>query len=79
VIYGVLLLVFVFILPGGVIDGIRRLRSRVLAVVPNPVWLSQLHPQSAEAVATERSFDDMAVAEPVLQEVTSPTTKETAT
>ena len=79
VIYGVLLLIFVFILPGGVIDGLRRLRARILAVVPNPVWLSQLHPQSVETVAAERSFDDMAVAEPVLQEVTSPTTKETAT
>jgi branched-chain amino acid transport system permease protein len=78
VFYGVLLLVFVFILPGGVIDGIRRLRARILVVAPNPSWLSQLHPKAAQAVANEL-FDDMAVAEPVLQQVTSQSTKETAT
>jgi len=65
VIYGVLLLIFVFVLPGGVIDGIRRLRARILVVVPNPPWLAQVSPQAAEAVA-EESFDDMAVAEPIL-------------
>jgi hypothetical protein len=37
--YGLLLLVVVFVLPGGVIDGIRRVRSRIVRVVPNPSWL----------------------------------------
>lgn len=39
VVFGILLLLSVFVLPGGVIDGIRRLRARVVAVVPNPRWL----------------------------------------
>ena len=64
VLYGVLLLVFVFILPGGVIDGIRRFRSRVLVVAPNPAWLSDVK-HGAPPVATDE-FDDMAVAEPVI-------------
>ena len=37
--YGILLLVVVFVLPGGVIDGIRRVRMRIVRVVPNPSWL----------------------------------------
>ena len=64
VIYGVLLLVFVFVLPGGVIDGIRRLRARILTVVPNPAWLSRVKPGAVPASTEE--FDDMAVAEPVI-------------
>ena len=78
VIYGVLLLMFVFILPGGVIDGIRRLRARIVVNVPNPSWLSQFRPDTADLVAATQ-FDDMTVAEPVLQQVPSETTKETAT
>jgi hypothetical protein len=37
--YGVLLLAVVFALPGGVMDGIRRLRTRIVRIVPNPSWL----------------------------------------
>ena len=33
---GALLVAFVFLLPGGVIDGLGRLRRRVLAIVPRP-------------------------------------------
>ena len=40
--YGVLLLAVVFVLPGGVIDGIRRLRTRVVRILPNPSWLSSV-------------------------------------
>jgi branched-chain amino acid transport system permease protein len=39
VFFGVLLLIAVFILPGGIIDGLRRLRARFVTVVPNPGWL----------------------------------------
>jgi hypothetical protein len=39
VLYGVLLLIVVFVMPGGVIDGIRRLRTRVVRIRPNPSWL----------------------------------------
>jgi branched-chain amino acid transport system permease protein len=37
--YGVLLLVVVFVLPGGTVDGIRRVRMRIVRIVPNPSWL----------------------------------------
>ena len=37
--FGVLLVVLVFTLPGGVIDGMRRLRVKVVRVVPRPPWL----------------------------------------
>jgi branched-chain amino acid transport system permease protein len=40
--FGVLLLLFVFVLPGGVIDGFRRLRSKLITVVPRPSWLQEL-------------------------------------
>ena len=37
--YGVLLLAVVFVMPGGIVDGIRRLRTRVVRIRPNPSWL----------------------------------------
>ena len=49
--YGVLLLAVVFVLPGGAIDGIRRLRIRIVRILPNPPWLSSV--KVAKAVATE--------------------------
>ncbi|MCU1502667.1 MAG: inner-rane translocator [Ilumatobacteraceae bacterium] len=39
VIYGVLLLIFVFVLPGGVVDGLRRAWGFVFQVIPRPMWL----------------------------------------
>ncbi len=43
VFYGILLLVFIFLLPGGVMDGIRRIKARVVMVIPNPAWLPEHH------------------------------------
>ena len=40
--FGILLLLFVFVMPGGLIDGLRRLRARVVRVVPHPAWLAQV-------------------------------------
>src|SRR6478736_7277978 len=45
VFYGILLLIAVFILPGGIIDGLRRLRARIVTIVPNPGWLRQRNSQ----------------------------------
>lgn len=50
--YGVLLLAVVFVLPGGVMDGIRRLRMRIVRILPNPSWLSSVK-WVEKAVATE--------------------------
>jgi branched-chain amino acid transport system permease protein len=44
VLFGLLLLVLVFALPGGVVDGFRRLRSRIVRVIPNPPWLRGIAP-----------------------------------
>jgi branched-chain amino acid transport system permease protein len=41
VFFGILLLFAVFILPGGIIDGLRRLRARLVSVTPNPWWLRE--------------------------------------
>ena len=40
--FGVLLLLFVFVMPGGLIDGLRRLRARVVRVIPHPSWLADV-------------------------------------
>jgi branched-chain amino acid transport system permease protein len=49
VLLGMLLLVVVFVLPGGVVDGLRRLRSKFVQVTPNPSWLA--HRQQAAAAS----------------------------
>jgi branched-chain amino acid transport system permease protein len=40
--FGVMLVIFVFFLPGGVIDGLRRLRARFVRVLPRPGWLAEV-------------------------------------
>jgi branched-chain amino acid transport system permease protein len=37
--YGVLMLAVVFVLPGGVMDGLRRVGNRIVRIRPNPSWL----------------------------------------
>jgi branched-chain amino acid transport system permease protein len=37
--FGLLLLLLVFVLPGGFVDGFRRLRARVITIEPNPPWM----------------------------------------
>ncbi|MCU1503311.1 MAG: putative branched-chain amino acid transporter permease protein [Ilumatobacteraceae bacterium] len=51
VFFGVLLLIAVFILPGGIIDGLRRLRARIITVVPNPSWLRSRNRSTAHTLA----------------------------
>ena len=40
--FGLMLLLFVFLLPGGVIEGVRRFRAKLVRVIPNPSWLSEI-------------------------------------
>jgi branched-chain amino acid transport system permease protein len=40
--FGITLLVLLFVLPGGVIDGVRRVRAQVVQVEPRPRWLREL-------------------------------------
>lgn len=42
--FGILLLLFVFVMPGGLIDGLRRLRARFVRVIPHPSWLAEVKP-----------------------------------
>jgi branched-chain amino acid transport system permease protein len=49
--YGVLLLVVVFVMPGGIVDGIRRVRQRVVRIRPNPWWLPSV--RSADPAAAD--------------------------
>jgi branched-chain amino acid transport system permease protein len=40
--FGLALLLLMFLLPGGFIDGMRRLRARVIRIEPNPPWLDDI-------------------------------------
>lgn len=51
VLFGVLLLILVFLMPYGIADGMRRLRARILTVTPHPSWLEE----AKERAATHRA------------------------
>jgi branched-chain amino acid transport system permease protein len=58
--YGVLLLAVVFVLPGGAMDGFRRLRMRIVRILPNPAWLSSPKlVEQAAATETDRGPDEV--------------------
>jgi hypothetical protein len=48
--FGLLLLVLVFLLPGGFVDGARRLRARVIIIEPNPPWLVDVSPPTTDGM-----------------------------
>jgi branched-chain amino acid transport system permease protein len=48
--YGALLLIVVFLLPGGLVDGLRRVRSRIIGLRPNPPWLATLERSRPPAI-----------------------------
>ncbi len=58
VFFGVLLLIAVFILPGGIIDGLRRLRARIVTVIPNPGWLRARARTHSDQPKEQRPEDD---------------------
>jgi branched-chain amino acid transport system permease protein len=51
VLFGVSLVIFVFLLPGGFIDGVRRVRAKVVRVIPNPWWLRRSRPAAPAAAS----------------------------
>lgn len=61
VIYGVLLILLVFVLPGGIVDGFRRIRARFVRVIPNPKWLAAARAKAADAPALHVSKEATAV------------------
>jgi branched-chain amino acid transport system permease protein len=46
--FGLALLLLMFVLPGGFVNGFRRLRARVVTVVPEPQWLGEVRPATPE-------------------------------
>jgi branched-chain amino acid transport system permease protein len=46
--FGFTLLILMFLLPGGFVNGFRRLRARVITIEPDPPWLDEVEPLPAE-------------------------------
>jgi branched-chain amino acid transport system permease protein len=38
ILFGLGLILLMFVLPGGLVDGVRRIRDRIVTVVPDPAW-----------------------------------------
>ncbi len=76
VVFGLVLIVFVFVLPGGVVDGLRRLRARIVRIVPNPSWLADVTPTGPLAGVTMADSGDAELepAASVLQATTAQAT-----
>ena len=47
--FGLLLLLFVFVMPGGLIEGIRRIRAKFVRVIPHPAWLDAVRSSATES------------------------------
>jgi branched-chain amino acid transport system permease protein len=73
VFFGLGLLMLIFLLPGGFVDGMRRLRAKVVTVVPNPPWLRQLRQDGAVAPASPE-VEAAAAAEPAIAPISGPAT-----
>jgi branched-chain amino acid transport system permease protein len=58
--FGIGLLLLVFLLPGGCISGFRRLRARVVRVIPNPPWLADVARDTGHAVEIEEPTEEPA-------------------
>ncbi|GAC1529421.1 MAG: hypothetical protein NVS3B12_02670 [Acidimicrobiales bacterium] len=68
VLFGVLLLILVFLMPYGITDGMRRLRLRFLQVTPHPSWLEEAKEHAVSRRAEQPGFIPPPVAEPVDEE-----------
>jgi len=57
VFFGLGLLALVFLLPGGFVSGMRKLRARFVKVIPNPPWLTQVATDTGETVEIAEPTD----------------------
>ena len=48
--FGLGLLVLVFLLPGGFVAGMRKLRARFVQVMPHPSWLADVEQDTGRPV-----------------------------
>lgn len=63
-VFGALLLIFVFVLPGGFIDGFRKLRAKFVTIAPRPAWLASINPSNSAPAVEARAV--AAAASPAL-------------
>ena len=57
VFFGLGLLLLVFLLPGGFISGMRKLRARFVQVIPNPPWLADVERDTGQHVEIDEAAD----------------------
>jgi branched-chain amino acid transport system permease protein len=57
VFFGVGLLILVFLLPGGFVAGMRKLRARFVQVVPHPAWLADVAADTGQEVEITEATD----------------------
>jgi branched-chain amino acid transport system permease protein len=57
VFFGVILLILVFLLPGGFIAGMRKLRARFVQVIPHPSWLADVAADTGHEVEITEATD----------------------
>ena len=55
--FGVGLLILVFLLPGGFVAGMRKLRARIVQVVPHPSWLADVAADTGHDVEITEAAD----------------------
>jgi branched-chain amino acid transport system permease protein len=57
VFFGLGLLILVFLLPGGFVSGMRKLRARLVHVIPNPPWLTDVEHHTGKPVEITEAAD----------------------
>lgn len=76
VFFGLGLLALIFLLPGGFISGIRKLRNRIIHITPHPTWLSQVEADTGQQITITQPADtpDSNVFTPASDQPTTTTT-----
>ena len=57
VFFGLGLLALVFLLPGGFVSGMRKLRARIIHVIPNPPWLKDVEHHTGKTIEITEAAD----------------------
>jgi branched-chain amino acid transport system permease protein len=57
VFFGAGLLAMVFLLPGGFVSGMRKLRARFVQVIPHPTWLTDVESDTGQPVEITETAD----------------------
>jgi hypothetical protein len=48
IVFGLALVLLMFVMPGGFVAAMRRLRARIITVVPRPSWLAEVRPHGRD-------------------------------